>query len=132
MICEHAPTNLLPIHIKIASKLSELDHIIENKQLFLLDKPIKSYSFSVDIDMINLENIEDKIEILSSTEEQLINKVVNEINYFLKGAKGLKLFSFCTELKIERVENNNIKMFLNSDFKIIGSRKDKLERLNRV
>jgi len=47
----------------------------------------------------------------------------------LKGAKSLRLFSLCTKLSIQLFDNKDVKMIMESDFEVVGSRKNKLQRL---
>lgn len=69
-------------------------------------------------DVVDIIDLEDNKELIKLTEKRLVNKVVSEVNYMLKGAK------------IELV-NDNVKMFISSDFEVIGTREDKLERINK-
>jgi len=119
--------NLLPISLKIASKLVELDRIIENGNLELSDTPVEQHMFKVIIAKDYYE--QPGINLIQQYESILIKTLVEYLNIKLKGATKFKVFSLCKKLYIDVDSNGNKTMNLLSDYKIIGSREEKIKRI---
>lgn len=120
--------NSLPTSLKIASKLTNLDNILKRNSLILTDKPIQTHHFRIklpfDIDDLRIPIV----DLVVQLESVLCEFVTNEINQMIKGCQKLELYYLANNIRI--IEDTDGRYIgLDSDFKVIGNRADKLKRI---
>ena len=113
---------LLPLSMKIASELTELDRIIESGNLILSKEPVETRVLKIKIsldDIMEYPNVE-------HYESLLRNEFIDFLRKELKYATSIKIHKLVSKIYLDK-ENRDLCLY--SDYKIIGSREDKLKRI---
>jgi len=119
--------NILPLSLRALSEVEYFDHIIETNNFILSKKPTKKLVVKIKISYDDWTELKfvglDYVEIY---EHQLLKELIRMLNILLKGASAIKVFKIVDSITIDK---ENREMILTSDFKITGSREDKLKRI---
>jgi hypothetical protein len=116
--------NLLPISLKIASKITHLDSIIQNDNLYFINNPIQQHIFSIKWTKENIEDLSMRgIEFISNVESALIESISKYMNNLLESNSILTIHKFAKEIKL-RDEGMKITFNIISDYKITPSEPD--------
>lgn len=119
--------NILPLSLRALSEVEYFDHIIETNNFILSKKPTKKLVVKIKISYDDWNELKFVgINYVETCEYELLKELVRMLNILLKGASAIKVFKIVDSIYIDK---ENREMILTSDFKITGSREDKLKRI---
>ena len=113
--------NLLPVSLKVLSQIDCFDSIIEKNNFIISNEPLETFTFKV-----NISYDEYGVDYIEQCESLLREELVNILNKRLKGATAIKVYKIVDTITIDKEDR---KMVLTSNFKICGSREEKLKRI---
>ena len=120
----------IPIALKIASQLKNLETLINKNNVIFTDKPIKKQLIAkVLFKHSYISDMEHLSVLLKDTMQDLaIEYSVENIDKLLHGANKIEIYSLCSEIKLEdSVEGQYVCVY--ADFEISGTREDKIKRI---
>ena len=124
--------NALPYSLKIASKVTEFDRLMEKKRFFLSDTPVKTHLMSASISMDQHHDMmHTGIDLISDMEYALIDEAARTIDKDLKKSNMIKVHALVKEVRYEMTGDYITKITIVSDYDTKG-REAKLRRILKL
>jgi len=118
--------NLLPISLKVLSDV-DLDNIMEKNNFILSKTPLESFVFRIKISYDNWDELKIMgIDYIQHCESVLRTNLSGTLNKLTKGATAIKVYKLVDSITLDKETRE---MVLISNFKVTGSREQKLKRI---
>lgn len=125
-IQESLSQNLLPLSMKTASMLTNLDRHMNKGTMFLSETSVNPIQFKVKIMSDNHDCFNGQA-FIETYEDILRHEVAKELNKKLKFCSEVTIHCLCSNLEIQQTDGNY--MVWSADIKFGGTREDKLKRI---